>query len=270
MVNEPYGLMITRETALRELENFSSDIRRLYSKPVADYRGRPVDAESVLAYLKSEKERFAEIASLLPPAPRARARLLDVGIAYGFLPALLKGHGWDCEGLELAENIPVYCALAQELQIKVHPGKLGLAPLPFEDGSFDLLLFSEVLEHLRLSPSLVFAELKRILAPGGMLLVTTPNFARITNVVKLFLGKNPLEAFPSDVRSENITECLTHIREYTMGELCELVGSAGLKMSMKRFSSCMERHRAHSRIGGLVPPWRGDLMVLATKPGATE
>lgn len=49
-----------------------------------------------------------------------------------------------------------------------------LGRLPFGDGVFDLVISSHVAEHLT-EPELVFAELARVLRPGGRLLILTPN-----------------------------------------------------------------------------------------------
>jgi len=46
--------------------------------------------------------------------------------------------------------------------------------LPFNDNSFDLIYCSEVIEHLK-DPEFTAAEFKRVLAPGGLLILTTPN-----------------------------------------------------------------------------------------------
>lgn len=46
--------------------------------------------------------------------------------------------------------------------------------LPFRDGSIDVLLASEVYEHLY-HPEVFFEEVHRVLRPGGLLLLTTPN-----------------------------------------------------------------------------------------------
>ena len=52
--------------------------------------------------------------------------------------------------------------------------KGDLAALPLRDGTFDLVIVSHVAEHL-VEPEAVFAELSRVLAPGGRLLLLTPN-----------------------------------------------------------------------------------------------
>jgi ubiquinone/menaquinone biosynthesis C-methylase UbiE len=50
----------------------------------------------------------------------------------------------------------------------------SLCSLPFSDASFDLITCNMVVEHLP-EPFLIFRELSRVLAPGGALMVHTPN-----------------------------------------------------------------------------------------------
>ena len=256
---------MTYEQALRWLRVEAAEITSLYPQPRPDYRGRAVTADTVRNYLETEKRRFAEVVSLLPKIPHEGARLLEVGIAYGFIAALAKASGWEAEGIEVPENVPVYCAFARHHGIPIHPGKLGVEQLHLPDASYEAVVFSEVLEHLRLSPGIVFRELHRILSPGGCLLVTTPNAARIVNVAKLLLGRNVAEAFPEDAACENATELLTHVREYTMREVRASLRDAGFKVRMARYSAGMEWGRPRHLLTALVPPWRGSLVLLAQK-----
>lgn len=55
------------------------------------------------------------------------------------------------------------------------------APLPFDDGSFDLALCAETLEHVR-DVQLLLSELRRVLRPGGRLALTTPAHGRLTGL----------------------------------------------------------------------------------------
>ena len=52
------------------------------------------------------------------------------------------------------------------------------APLPFADGSFDLVVCTETLEHVR-DLQLLLSEIRRVLEPGGRLAVTTPAHRRL-------------------------------------------------------------------------------------------
>jgi len=63
-------------------------------------------------------------------------------------------------------------------------------PFPFADATFDVALFCEVIEHMQMDPLHALAELNRVLKPGGTLVLTTPNAARLENVSALLAGHN--------------------------------------------------------------------------------
>jgi SAM-dependent methyltransferase len=65
------------------------------------------------------------------------------------------------------------------------------ATLPFEDESFDCVVFGEVIEHL-VDPDFALQELSRILRVNGTLLVTTPNLASWFNRGLLLFGIQPI------------------------------------------------------------------------------
>jgi ubiquinone/menaquinone biosynthesis C-methylase UbiE len=50
--------------------------------------------------------------------------------------------------------------------------------LPFRDAAFDLLICSQVIEHIEYDRR-IFAEFRRLLAPGGILIVGTPDYAKL-------------------------------------------------------------------------------------------
>lgn len=58
----------------------------------------------------------------------------------------------------------------------------NLASLPFRDSAFDVIVSRSVVEHLE-DPAAVFAELRRVLEPGGRLVFTTPNRYYYSSVV---------------------------------------------------------------------------------------
>jgi ubiquinone/menaquinone biosynthesis C-methylase UbiE len=60
-------------------------------------------------------------------------------------------------------------------------------PLPMEDGSFDLVLCAETIEHVR-DVQLLLSEVRRVLRPGGGLAVTTPAHGRLTGLDILVRG----------------------------------------------------------------------------------
>lgn len=61
---------------------------------------------------------------------------------------------------------------------------------PYADAEFDLVIFAEIIEHLLNDPCKVLREIRRILRPGGTLILTTPNVARLENVARMVAGEN--------------------------------------------------------------------------------
>ena len=60
-------------------------------------------------------------------------------------------------------------------------------PLPLEDGSFELVLCAETIEHVR-DVQLLLSEARRVLRPAGRLAVTTPAHGRLTGLDVLARG----------------------------------------------------------------------------------
>jgi len=66
---------------------------------------------------------------------------------------------------------------------------------PFKNNFFDFIFAGEIIEHIFDTQSFV-AEIARVLKPGGYLVLTTPNLARISDRLKFFFGKTPRQIAP--------------------------------------------------------------------------
>ncbi len=103
-------------------------------------------------------------------------RVLDIGCGEGTFTAEIAEAGGAVVGVEVAQA-------AIERAQRRHP-ELDLrrveidGPLPFEDGSFELVWASEVIEHVG-DTARWLSEIRRVLVPGGGLLVTTPSHGRL-------------------------------------------------------------------------------------------
>ncbi len=114
-------------------------------------------------------------AAAAPLFDRARAegrgpRVLDVGCATGALLAALRDRGWDPQGVEISEAQARYGE--RRWSLPIFAGTLESAAFP--SGCFDLVHASHLIEHLN-SPAAFLDEAARVLAPGGLLALTTPN-----------------------------------------------------------------------------------------------
>ena len=108
-------------------------------------------------------------------------RALDLGCGDGAFTGELSAAAARAVGVDVAEA-------ALERARAGHPDlKFRLAPiegpLPFDDNSFDLVWASEVIEHVG-DTARWLSEVRRVLAPGGRLLLTTPAHGRL----RLLLG----------------------------------------------------------------------------------
>ncbi|MDR7521675.1 MAG: class I SAM-dependent methyltransferase [Armatimonadota bacterium] len=96
------------------------------------------------------------------PAASSGMRALDIGCRDGYYSEILKQRGYTVCSIDINPQYP---------QAEVVDAN---QPLPYADRTFDLIWCSEVLEHLR-DPALAVAEFRRVLKPGGLLVLTTPN-----------------------------------------------------------------------------------------------
>jgi SAM-dependent methyltransferase len=107
---------------------------------------------------------------------RAGDRALDLGCGAGAFTGLLGEAGGEVVGADVAEA-------ALERARRAHPEIRFVlvpydGPLPFGDHAFDLVWASEVIEHIA-DTARWLSEIRRVLAPRGRLLLTTPNHGRI-------------------------------------------------------------------------------------------
>jgi len=124
---------------------------------------------------KNKKRYHQRMGSILNNARKTIAknretpRLLDVGCSSGALLLVAKECGFEPFGAEPAKQA---AATAQKLGFDVFSGFLHDAHYP--DNHFDVVTLFEVIEHL-LIPDEIVREIRRILKPGGLLLIGTGN-----------------------------------------------------------------------------------------------
>jgi SAM-dependent methyltransferase len=99
-----------------------------------------------------------------------RPRVLDAGCATGSLLDALRDAGWEPQGVELARELAGYGE--GRFNLPIFAGTLEAACFPA--GRFELVHASHLIEHLN-DPRSFLAEAARVTAPGGLLVVTTPN-----------------------------------------------------------------------------------------------
>lgn len=133
---------------------------------------------------------------------RQTNRLLEIGFGSGAMLRAAARAGWGAEGVEISRTATEH---ARGQGFKVSCGDLSEAEYP--SGHFDVVIASELLEHLN-DLGQVVTETARILRPGGLLWATTPN---IKGLSSRLLGLNWTAVSPDHLHlfsQEGITSLL--------------------------------------------------------------
>jgi SAM-dependent methyltransferase len=131
------------------------------------------------------------------------ARILDIGTGTGANLRLLRELGFKrVEGVDFSDDAIRFCrdkGLGEVI-------KTDVCSLPFADGSFDLVLMTDVAEHVE-DDRRATAEAARVLRPGGALLITVPAFQALWG------------------RQDDVSH---HLRRYRLRQLTDVLASTGL------------------------------------------
>lgn len=149
-------------------------------------------------------------------------RVLDVGCSSGYLArALVDELGCTVAGVE---SDPEAAAKAQDVVQPLVVGDLDLLDLAEEldPASFDVVVFGDVLEHLR-DPVRTLRQARALLAPGGFVVLSIPNVAHGDLALSLLRGEwtyRPLGLLDK-----------THLRFFTQDGLRQLVAEGGFALA---------------------------------------
>jgi SAM-dependent methyltransferase len=140
-------------------------------------------------------------------SPRGR-RMLEVGTGAGLFLKAAQRAGWETAGLELSTEGSAFARDRLGLDVRTEPAEA----MSFPAGSFDVAVMFDVIEHL-FDPVTVLEATRRAVAPGGLLVVSTPNYDALSRFV---LGAEWAVLSP-----------LEHVYYFTERTLAAILGKAG-------------------------------------------
>lgn len=162
-------------------------------------------------------------------------RVLDVGCASGYLARRFKANGCSVVGIEFnpeeAESARVYCDTVLTANAETLPAST------FSSGTFDVIVYADVLEHMR-HPDRVLRTQQRWLSSDGYVIVSLPNIAFLSIRLQLLFGR-------FNYRDFGILD-KTHLRFYTLVTAKELLNCA--HYSVKGFEPV-------GRLSTILPSW---------------
>jgi SAM-dependent methyltransferase len=129
------------------------------------------DPEFLSSYWVPQRNRYKSDIQIINTFYEG-GEILEVGSVPCYFTAMLKLLGYPVVGVDLFPQraqliIDRYGLTVQKCNIEAEP-------LPFPDGTFKYVLFTEVFEHLRVDPLLILSEINRVLTDGGLLMLSTP------------------------------------------------------------------------------------------------
>jgi 2-polyprenyl-3-methyl-5-hydroxy-6-metoxy-1,4-benzoquinol methylase len=154
--------------------------------------------------------RGARVAAVTRAHPEPGA-ILDIGCGRGLMLSDLARRGWRAVGVEMSDAASRHAREVLGLDVRVG----DLLGCKFQAASFDVVTLFHVLEHLP-DPDAALAEARRVIAPGGRLLLEVPNFGSLQS--RLAKGRG----FHVDAPR--------HLFHFTRAALLEMLQRAGFEM----------------------------------------
>ena len=148
-----------------------------WNKRLTENGGPPIRS-----YIPAFLKKYAAYGAILNCIPK-NSTILDIGCGDGNVTQLYKEKG-EVYGIDISQNA---LDSAKAKGIKTQLQDLNNLPLQFENNFFDTVVMTDVLEHI-VDPFELLKEAQRILKPQGKLVITVPNFARLSNRLKMCWG----------------------------------------------------------------------------------
>ena len=170
--------------------------------------------------------------------------LVDIGTGHGIIPQVFHSLGARVISIDFpAAGGTEALRRLIEIGIEGHYAEVGRVRLPIDDSSTDVVFVGNVIEHLPQSPREFLADLKRVLRPGGYIVIDTINAVDLRRRIKFLCGISnwpPIEyLYPMEAHHE-------HHKEYKLDELKAVLDLAGF-----------ERERAFAFEAFFTRPLRG-------------
>jgi glycosyltransferase involved in cell wall biosynthesis/SAM-dependent methyltransferase len=183
--------------------------------------------EELKPYVDADFKRFVYTLSLVPE--QTGQRILELGANPYFTTALLRkfrsadlhlANFFDKPEREGKQKVTIH-STGEVIEYAFKQFNIEAETFPYDDNSFDVVLFCEIIEHLLSDPVHALTEIRRVLKPGGDLVLTTPNVARLENARKIIAGANVYDPYSGHGPYGR------HNREYTQEDLFSLLTANG-------------------------------------------
>ena len=174
-------------------------------------------------------------------------RTLDLGCGAGQYLVQLSGLGFECYGVDISEEM---LKITREKLTSLNVTNVTLInsdcyKLPLEDNFFELIICIGVLEYLD-SEKKALLEIRRLLKPGGFVIVTFPNFYKLRNVLNPYYYLIRIWTYLFDKKSRPPSQDHQHsknvkidfgkstVSRYSLHKVKKIVADSGYTISEER------------------------------------
>ncbi len=178
-----------------------------------------------LWYLRFHKERYSSDIEFIERYYRS-GRILEIGSHPYHLTYALKRLGYDVVGLDIDPSR--YGHFIKKHGLDIVPCDIETKPLPFKDDTFQLIVFNEVFEHLRIDPIKTLLEINRVLSPGGIMILSTPNLYALHRILLFLIGRGIKDPYGAFKQMHDIGH-MGHLREYSVKEVRKFLVNTGFE-----------------------------------------
>lgn len=198
--------------------------------------------ENDLTYFMYHKKRFRIMAITVMSRCRTGSSILDIGSHYQHSSLLLKLLGYQVDSMDVGEfiELPLIQKRIQEYGItSIRENNLEkLTSLSGKTDCYDLILFTEILEHITFNPIAFWQKIHGVIKDGGYIYVTTPNSLTLYNIFRAIANLVTLKGIGIGINS--IFASVTyghHWKEYSASEIRSYFKkmSDGFSVSIKKF-----------------------------------
>jgi SAM-dependent methyltransferase len=200
------------------------------SAVMRDLPDDPSLAEWVRSYVRYHRYRLAEDLQIVSGVAATDWQVGEFGSAPYLATIALKQSGYRVQGFDIAPER--FSRLLSAHGLTVHKADFETQPVPVEDDTFDLVLFNEVFEHLRIDLIRTMSEVRRVLKPSGLLLLSTPNLRSLVGLWTLLWrhrGCHIGSGIYGEYEKLSQHGHMGHVREYTAREVSEFLACLGLE-----------------------------------------
>lgn len=149
-----------------------AELAAIYGPGYVLVENDPAGEAMVLRSKRATADHYLDLLTEAGVPPRGR--LLEIGCGQGNFLRQAAARGFDVTGVEYSEFACDRARAALEGRGRVLHGEISV--LAHEAEAYDVCVLCDVIEHVR-SPAAFLREIRRLLRPGGVLLVVTPSLA---------------------------------------------------------------------------------------------